>query len=99
MNEPEFLDEYAWREAFHFADFEITDVAEVYGRADGENDGENWIIYGRLKDDRFFFLSAGCDYTGWDCQASGYFDTSDSLEELVRTGMGDYDRERLEIVL
>jgi hypothetical protein len=41
------------------------DVEEVLGKDEGENDGKNWIIYGRLKDGRYFFLTAGCDYTGW----------------------------------
>ncbi len=99
MNDLEFLKDYDWRAAFHYADFDIEDVKEVYGYDDGENDGENWIIYGQLNDERYFFLSAGCDFTGWDCQASGLSNTSDSIEELVRTGMGDYDRERLDIIL
>lgn len=41
------------------------DVAEVYGTSDGERDEANWLAYGRLNDGRHFFLTAGCDYTGW----------------------------------
>lgn len=42
------------------------DVVEIYGVSDGDHDGPDWIVYGKLKDGRFFFLAAGCDYTGWD---------------------------------
>jgi hypothetical protein len=45
--------------------FSRWDVAEVLGLSEGENDGKNWLVYGRLLDGRYFFLSAGCDYTGW----------------------------------
>jgi hypothetical protein len=47
--------------------FNRGDVAEVIALAEGENDGNQWLAFGRLTDDRYFFLSAGCDYTGWDC--------------------------------
>jgi hypothetical protein len=42
------------------------DVAEIIGMSEGENDGDNWLIAGRLNDGRFFMIEAGCDYTGWD---------------------------------
>lgn len=48
------------------APFAISDVAEVIAVADGENDGENWLGVFRLRDGRFAFVTAGCDYTGWD---------------------------------
>jgi len=40
-------------------------VAEVFGLSEGENDTTNWLVYGRLNDGRYFFITAGCDYTGW----------------------------------
>lgn len=46
--------------------FTTSDVAHVIAYDEGENDGPNWIIAGKLDDGRYFFLSAGCDYTGWD---------------------------------
>jgi hypothetical protein len=46
--------------------FSRWDVEEVYSADDGENDGPNWVCYGRLQDGRYFFVDAGCDYTGWD---------------------------------
>ncbi len=43
----------------------IEDVVEVVAKRDGCNDDESWLMAGRLKDKRYFFLSAWCDYTGW----------------------------------
>lgn len=45
--------------------FSRWDVEKVFGYADGDNDGPNWLMYGKLRDGRFFFITAGCDYTGW----------------------------------
>jgi hypothetical protein len=46
--------------------FSREDVAEIIGIYEGENDEENWVIAGVLKDGRYFMIEAGCDYTGWD---------------------------------
>jgi len=46
--------------------FSRSDVVEIYGYQVGENDEQNWKMAGLLCDGRHFFLSAGCDYTGWD---------------------------------
>lgn len=101
------LDDYDWREAFYFANtirtatacasdgFTIEDVTEILKADCGENDGDSWIMVGKLKDGRVFFLDAWCDYTGWGCQAGGDAQVADSLENLVRYGMDEKGRERL----
>lgn len=48
------------------APFTLEDVASIFASVDGENDESDWLAFGRLKDKRYFFLEAGCDYTGWD---------------------------------
>lgn len=74
--------QYDWRnafyEAFHgtYGSFDapnhpIDRVTEVLASAEGENDGANWICVVKMDDGQFAMVSAGCDYTGWDCQASG----------------------------
>lgn len=91
---------YDWREAFRYADdFKIDDVKEIHGAIEGENDGDDWIIWGELKDGRWFSLSAGCDYTGWDCQAGGNSHTASSREEIVRMGMVAGTRKRFGLML
>lgn len=42
------------------------DVEAIIAQDEGKRDGRNWLCAGKLLDGRYFFLSAGCDYTGWD---------------------------------
>lgn len=51
--------------------FNREDVVDIEGISEGENDERDWLVCGRLRDGRFFFLAAGCDYTGWDCRSNG----------------------------
>jgi hypothetical protein len=104
-------EDYDWKEAFTYAPnvrtatgcakdvFGIEDVAEVIKAEPGENDGPSWLMVGKLKDGRFFFLEAGCDYTGWDCQAGGDSQVADTLDNLIRFGMDESARDRLGYVL
>lgn len=76
----EIKDDHDWKEAFKYANpsapevvdrdvdtssFEIGDVQEIFGMSEGDNDGPPWLMIGQLKDGRYFYLSAWCDYTGW----------------------------------
>jgi hypothetical protein len=91
----EFKEDYDWKEAHAFARWDISSVVEVISAALGENDGESWVCVVRLDDGRYGFLEAGCDYTGWDCQASGDCWSSDSLDTLQRHMMHSSARRRL----
>jgi hypothetical protein len=111
MNIDEFKNDYDWQEAFCFVGnirtahncasfgFGLECVAEVIAADEGQNDGDSWVMVGRLTDGRFFFLSAWCDYTGWDCQSGGDVQVADTLENLIRWCLGDKDRERLALPL
>lgn len=81
------------------ATFSREDVAEIYGQEEGENEGPDWIVYGRLKDGRYFAARGGCDYTGWDCQASNSGDVASTREDLIRFGLSDDERSRFKITL
>jgi len=89
--------DYNWVEAFHYADFGMDEVDYLIARDDGENDFEPWIMVGRLRDKNWFFLTACCDYTGWDCQASGQCYLESNLEKLIQWSLGDSDRRRLKL--
>jgi hypothetical protein len=107
------LDTYDWPEAFDegtanisgalpgdgydLTPFSIEDVVLILWMDEGENDGPDWIIAGVLQDNRGFFLSAGCDYTGWDCQAGGHAVICNSIEELLLFGIDDGDKDRFGI--
>ncbi len=40
------------------------DVVEVIAYADGMNDELDWLMLGKVSDGRYFYVTAGCDYTG-----------------------------------
>jgi hypothetical protein len=92
----EMWDDYNWREAIQYAEgFSWGDICRVVASDDGENDEAPWVAVFELHDGRFARLSAGCDYTGWDCQASGDSSIADTLAELVNLCMSPDERERL----
>lgn len=109
FNRDTWREDFDWKEAFVYAKdiriatdtsnapFTMDDVADVIAAENGENDGPSWVMVGKLKDGRFFFLDAGCDYTGWDCQAGGDAAVAGSLADLVRWGMGKDQRARLKM--
>ena len=112
------LDDYDWEQAFAMASskinpvinytgslspFDREDVDTIIAMDSGENDGNPWVGIFKLKDGRYVYLEAGCDYTGWDCQAGGSSWISDDLDHLWQFGtshdsqnrLGDYLVERL----
>lgn len=79
--------------------FNREDVSEIFKMEDGENDEKDWIIYGRLKDGRYFAARGGCDYTGWDCRASNSGDVAATKEDIERFGLTADERLRFGISL
>lgn len=79
--------------------FAREDVTEIVWIEDGENDGPDWLIGGTLQDGRWFFIAAGCDYTGWDCQSGGAAYVASNRDDIERFAMGDEERRRLNVVL
>lgn len=77
------------------AQFTREDVEEITASVEGENDGPPWRMVGRLKDGRWFYLEAGCDYTGWDCQASGSVSVAPSLSDCIRMACTEEARQIL----
>jgi hypothetical protein len=96
------LNDYDWKEAFKCAcyggashvlfledslrDIKIEDVDEIFFMEPGMNDDKNWELCGKAGD-IYFFISAGCDYTGWDCRSWGDAVWSHSFLELVELGL------------
>lgn len=78
------------------AHFTRNDVSVVVAKSDGENYGPSWLALVKLKDGRFVFIEAGCDYTGWDCMGNhGVCMVGPSLEVMLRLGLTDDARARL----
>jgi hypothetical protein len=78
---------------------DIGDVVDVVATSEGVNDETSWIGAFLLKDGRHLFLSAWCDYTGWDCQSGCDMQVASDLASLVRFAMGNEERERLGFTL
>jgi len=79
--------------------FSREDVAVIKGQVAGENDGEEWCVWGQLKDGRWFVAAGSCDYTGWDCQAGNYGFVAPTEEHIIRFGMDPHQRERFNLVI
>ena len=75
-------------------EFGLDDVEEVIASVEGANDGPDWIGVFKLKNGKYGIVIAGCDYTGWDCQAWGHSVVTDTLDELIRYKMTSGERER-----
>lgn len=65
------------------AGIEKEDVSRVVAYREGENDGPGWLLILRMTDGRWAYVSAWCDYTGWDCQAGAEVTYADSIAELI----------------
>lgn len=63
--------------------FGVDDVEEVLAFADGAKDEESWLMLGKTSGGLFFYMTAWCDYTGWDCQSGGSIYVSRSKERLL----------------
>jgi len=62
------------------------------------NHGSASFIFGESsKSVPFLFVKAGCDYTGWDCQASNSLIVARSMQDMVKFGMDESDRAALGI--
>ncbi|MDQ0494031.1 hypothetical protein [Paenibacillus brasilensis] len=75
--------------------FDREDVEEIIAMSEGENDGPNWIGVFKLQDGRYATIDAGCDYTGWDCRADGFVEVAGSLDEIIKYGLSNEQRNRL----
>ncbi len=99
--------DYNWAETFAFAskrenghkDYSVNDILAIIAADNGCNDGLNWVGLFLMKDGKFLYVSAGCDYTGWDCQCGGNSSVFNSLAEAVNFGCIEDDRERLGLAL
>jgi hypothetical protein len=81
------------------ATFRRADVKKILGLAEGERDEADWVVYGKLKDGRYFVARGGCDYTGWDCRAGNSGDVASSRADIERFGLTTEERNRFGIKL
>ena len=74
-------------------------IEEYFWIHPGENDEDAWHCLGRLKDQGkgsyYFYYTASCDYTGFDCQGSMRMFVSKDKKKLWEEGMTAREREAL----
>ena len=58
-------------------------IDKVISYTEGENEGEPWVMFGKLKDGSCFHFTASCDYTGFECQGGGVITYSKDWEDLL----------------
>jgi hypothetical protein len=75
--------------------FSREDVKKIAGMVEGERDEKDWVVFGQLKDGRWFVARGGCDYTGWDCYASNSGDVAATKKDIIRLGLTSDERSRL----
>jgi hypothetical protein len=63
--------------------YKLEDIANIHAEVSGHNDEDNWYWIIELKDGRFVLTSAGCYYTGWDCQSWGDSNVANSAEDAA----------------
>lgn len=94
----ELRQDYDWNHAIMEAlagkDYDLPADAEVIAKEEGENDGAEWVCVCRCSDGTWIYFSAGCDYTGWDCQAGGDAVSAPDLASLM-LAMDESGRDRL----
>lgn len=74
---------YDWQEAMKYAKFSFPDILEVIFAKEGFNDGDPWRLVVKLRDGRYGWLDAWCDYSGWGCQEGGESDICLTKEEAL----------------
>lgn len=67
-------------------------VAEYYWIRGGEHDEQPWCALGRLKTGVYFYFTAWCDYTGFDCRGGMNLWLSKTRESVISHGMNDSER-------
>jgi hypothetical protein len=73
-------------------------IKEYYWVQEGENDGDEWIALGKLENGAFFYFTASCDYTGFDCQGGMNLWVSNSFKNILDHAMAPRDREKFLVV-
>lgn len=95
--EPREID-YDLKEMLGLANVPKKEVENVLAAVYGENDGADWHYILQMKGGDYAYISGGCDYTGWDCQAGATLNKRGTLEEVIESvpeGESYYERGNL----
>jgi uncharacterized protein (TIGR02996 family) len=79
------------------ARFTLADIATIIAKSPGINEDTDWLCLGQLHNGRYFFIEAGCSYSGWDTHGTGRLIIGPNFESIVRFGPGVAQRLRLNL--
>jgi hypothetical protein len=88
--------EYDWSEAANLAGLDLETVKSVvywYGENDFGYADVTLVALLEMEDGGFGVLDAWCDTTGWDCQSGARFTAFETLDDAIKFGIGDQERE------
>lgn len=74
--------------------FKLEDIDDILACIAGHNDEDSWYWIVKLKDDRFFLIRAGCDYTGWDCQSHCDCEEGKTAEDCAGLKLSEYEQRK-----
>jgi hypothetical protein len=77
-----------WRDAGKFPD----SIKYFIWCEEGVNDEKPWLLLCQLKNQKYAYYTASCDYTGFDCCGGMSLYIANSVDTLVQMAMGDSDR-------
>jgi len=58
---------------------------------EGQHDGDSWVAILRLTDGYFAYMTAWCDFTGFDCMSGIKVFVDASLDSLLAYGVSEID--------
>jgi hypothetical protein len=64
-------------------------IREHFWIREGEKEGDSWISCGELENGAYFFYTASCDYTGFDCQGGMNLWVSSSWQNIIDHAMAE----------
>lgn len=74
-------------------DIKYTDIKQILGCVCGENDDRSWHWLVETTDGKLWYVSGGCDYTGWDCQSHlVYVEVDKDKPQLAFEEYDNYNR-------
>jgi hypothetical protein len=70
-------------------------IKRCYFIQEGENDGIPWNLLCYLDNGVYVYMSAWCDYTGFDCQGEIILWSSKKIQTLIDMALSNEDRHSL----
>ncbi len=93
-NPSDFLRNIPGENGYEIGDFP-KNIKRCYWINEGENDEEPWNLLCYLDNGVYVYMSAWCDYTGFDCQGEIILWSSKKMQTLIDMALSNEDRQKL----